>query len=83
MEAYYILLGVYMFLGLIMFEWAWQQIKVLREIEEERDSKFAPFRRWDAYKWRKWHYYFGAVTFMPIRLIIGFLSIFLCYVFVK
>lgn len=83
MEAYYILLGVYMFFGLLIFEWAWSQIKVLRDINEDRDSKYPPFRRFDAYKWRKYHYYFGAVTFMPVRFLISFLSVLMCFVFVK
>lgn len=83
MEAYYILIGVYMFLGLLMFEWAWSQVKPLREIDEQRDSKFPAFRRWDAFRWRKWKFYFGAVTFMLIRLVLGFLFVLLCYVFVK
>ena len=83
MEAYYILLGVYMFFGLLIFEWAWAQIKVLREINEERDSKYPPFRRFDAYKWRKYHYYFGAITFMPLRFLISVLSVLMCFVFVK
>jgi|LauGreDrversion4_2_1035121.scaffolds.fasta_scaffold1537284_1 hypothetical protein len=82
-DAYYILLGVYMFIGLLAFEWAWIQVKPLREINEERDGKFGPFRRWDASKWQKWKFYFGAVTFMPIRLILGFLGVFTCYISVK
>jgi len=83
MDAYYILIGVYMFIGLLAFEWAWVQVKPLRDVNEDRDGKFAPFRRWDAFKWQKWKFYFGAVTFMPIRLLLGFLGVFTCYIFVK
>lgn len=83
MEAYYILIGIYMFLGLLAFEWAWIQIKPLREINEDRDGKYPAFRRWDAFKWRKWHYYLGAMTVMPVRLVLGFLGVVTCYIFVK
>ena len=83
MDTYYILLGVYMFIGLFCFEWAWIQIKPLREIDETRDSKYPAFRRWDAYHWRKWRFYFGAVTVMPFRFVASFLSVVLCYIFVK
>lgn len=30
-DLYYIIGGVYMFIGLISFEWAWAQVKPLRK----------------------------------------------------
>lgn len=72
-----------MFLGLLGFEWAWMQVKPVRDIVEERDSKYPAFRRWDAFRWRKWKFYFGAITVMPLRLFLSFLLVMLCYVFVK
>lgn len=35
---YMILLGVYMFSGLFMFEWAWAKMKPFRNVDEARDS---------------------------------------------
>jgi hypothetical protein len=72
-----------MLLGLIGFEWAWAKVKTLRVIDETRDGKYPPFRRWDAYKWRKWRFYFGAITFMPLRLILSVLILLMNYVFAR
>ena len=80
---YYIIAGVYMFIGLLMFEWAWASIKPLRDVNEDRDGKYPAFRRWDAYKWKKWRFYFGAVTFMPIRFILSICIVIFCYIFVR
>ena len=78
-----ILIGLYMFIGWLSFEWAWIQLKPVREVEEERDSKYPAFRRWDAYKLKKWKFYLGAVTIMPIRFILSVCTIILCYIFVR
>jgi len=72
-----------MFLGLITFEWAWAQVKPIRKIDESRDSKYPAFRRWDVHKWRKWRFYFGAVTFMLLRFICSLLLVIICYIFVR
>ena len=56
--------------GLIAFEWAWlttQRHRTLREL----DDFFPAFRRTDIHKWRKWRFYFGAMTIMLPRLICG------------
>ncbi len=81
--VYFIIFGCNMILGLFMFEWAWCKIRTLRKVDEERDGKYPAFRRWDAYKWKKWRYYFGAITFLPIRLISSFSLVFFCYIFVR
>jgi len=38
LNIYLILLIAYMFSGIFMFEWAWKEMKVFREVKEERDS---------------------------------------------
>jgi hypothetical protein len=45
MEGLYIFLGVNALIGLILFEWTWAKVKPLREIDEDRDSRFPAFRR--------------------------------------
>ena len=82
-DLYYIIGGVYIFIGLITFEWAWANVKPIRKIDEERDSKYPAFRRWDAHKWRKWKFYFGAITFMPLRILCSILLVLVCYIFVR
>ena len=82
-NLYYIICGVYMFIGLISFEWAWAVVKPLRKNDEERDCKYPAFRRWDTQKWGKWRFYFGAITLMPLRLICSVLVILIAYIFVR
>ena len=48
MEIYLMILGAYMLLGLSLFEWAWIKVKVIRDVNEERDSKYPAYRRVDA-----------------------------------
>ena len=78
-----ILFAVNMILGLAAFEWAWYKMRPVREIKEERDSKYPAFRRWDVPKWEKWKFYPGAVLLMPIKLITSVLIVILCYVFIR
>ena len=72
MEWYIYFIAAYMISGLILFEWSWAKVKTIRDVDEERDSKYPAFRRLDAPKWRKWRFYIGAVTMLPLRLVIGF-----------
>lgn len=80
---YYLLLIAYMLSGIFMFEWAYKEMKVFREVNEERDSKYPAYRRLDALKWRRWLFYPGAATIMPLRLILSFVSITLVYLPIK
>ena len=34
--------------GILLFEWCWKVTKPIREIDEDRDSKYPAFRRNDA-----------------------------------
>jgi hypothetical protein len=83
MDWYIILILGYMMLGLFLFEWSWAQVKSIREVNESRDSKYPAYRRLDAIKWRKWKFYFGAVTWMPLRVLFGFGSVVLLFLFNK
>ena len=56
-------------IGLIAFEYAWANTKTYRHPIEELDEKFPAFRRTDAKKWVKCHFYCGAVTLLVPRLL--------------
>ena len=56
-------------IGLIAFEYAWANTKTYRNPIEELDEKFPAFRRTDAKKWVKCHFYCGAVTLLVPRLL--------------
>ena len=80
---YYIFIAIYMLSGLIIFEWAYQKVKPIREINEERDSQYPAYRRLDVKNWARWKFWFGAMTWMQIRLIMPMLILFLQYIYVK
>jgi hypothetical protein len=71
--------SIYAIIGLLTFEWAWSQIKSVREVNEERDTKYPAFRRYDAINWKKWKFYPGAIILMPLRFILMVLVLLLCY----
>ena len=56
-------------LGLIAFECAWSKTKFYRNPIQELDEKFPAFRRTDAKKWVKCHFYCGALTLLVPRLL--------------
>jgi hypothetical protein len=58
-------------------------MKPIREVNEERDSKYPPFRRYDAQNWRKWKFYPGAMILMPLRMVVAIMLILMCYVSVR
>lgn len=75
-----IFLAIYMGIGLLAFEWAWGKVRPLREVDEERDSKYPAFRRPDAKGWRRWKFLPGAVTLLPLRMVMGVILVILCYI---
>jgi lysophosphatidylcholine acyltransferase / lyso-PAF acetyltransferase len=74
---------LYAAIGLLLFEFAWKQVKPLREVDEERDSKYPAFRRFDALNWKKWRFYPGAVLLLPLRMLLTAFCFLLCYLFTK
>ena len=72
-------LAIYMLVGIVALEFSWAQTKALREINEERDSKYPAFRRYDTQQWQKWKFYPGAVTLLPLRLVLAVVLVILCY----
>ena len=83
MVILYILLISYMLLGLYLLESAWKDTKQLREVDEARDSQYPAYRRLDVKKWQKWKFYFGAMTFMPIRVVLTVSYLALLYLGLK
>lgn len=84
MELYiYILIGAYMLFGLYLFEWAWAKTKCIRDVDEARDSQYPAYRRTEVRKWRKWRFYFGAVTWTPLRIFVGLTFFTLECLFIK
>jgi len=81
-----LLLGViaYVLFGVFLVEVAWSQMRTLREADEARDGKYPAYRRTDRpEKWSKWWFYPGAVTLLPIRLLLLVASALLSYVIIK
>jgi hypothetical protein len=58
-------------------------MKPVMDQNEERDSKYPAFRRWDVSKWQKWKFSPGAITLMPFRLLATIFLVGLCYIFVR
>ena len=72
-----------MSLGVVMFEWAWAQMKPIRQVNEERDSKYPAYRRWDVNKWVKWKFYPGAVLLLPLKFFLVLMIVLILYVIVR
>lgn len=60
----------YMLMGLILFEYSWHQTACVRDGNEKRDQQYPAFRRQDVKRWRRWKFYPGALTIMPLRLLL-------------
>lgn len=60
--------------GLAIFEYAYYVSRRLRDIDENRDSKFPAMRRTDIRKWHRCKFWPFAMTLLPLRI---FLLIFL------
>jgi len=56
-------------IGWVLFELAWRQTTEIRKVNEDRDSLFPAWRRYDAHKWRRWKMMPAAVTIMPLRFL--------------
>jgi hypothetical protein len=73
----------YMVFGFLVFEWAYFRVRSLREVNEARDSRYPAFRRLDVGRWRRWKFYPGAITVLPIRIIMIVIIGLGCYVVVR
>jgi MFS family permease len=68
--------------GLLLFELGWRDTLRFRQVDEERDKLFPAYRRLDVKNWRnrKWMFYPGAMTLMPIRALVSLGSFAVCCV---
>ena len=49
--------------GIILCEYAFQKTKPVRKVDEERDSKYPAFRRYDVKNWNRLTFYIGISIF--------------------
>ena len=70
-------------IGIVLFEWAMCKTRVVRRIDEERDSLFPAWRRLDVKKWSRWKMYPTAMTIMPIRLFWFLVSAIFVFILIK
>ena len=75
MEWYYILLIINAVCGLITFEVTWWKTYRFRNPIKELDEQFPAYRRFDAFRWRKIDFYFGAMTIMIPRIVFIFIAV--------
>ena len=75
-----VLIGSYCLLGLVLFEWSYYKLRVIRKPNEARDARYPAFRRADAVKWRRWKFYPGALTLLPLRVILAVMIGLICYI---
>lgn len=58
-------------------------MKALRDVDEERDSKYPAYRRWDVNKWARWKFYPGAIILLPLKFLLALLIVIACYIVVR
>ena len=70
--------------GILVFEMMYCRVnKRFTDGNEERDCRFPMFRRTDVKKWRRWHFYPGAMTLLPIRAILLIVDMLLMVIILK
>ena len=69
-------------LGIFCIEFAFRRLKRMRDVDEDRDSKFPAFRRRDAKNWSRLKLYPLAILSMPYRLlflnVLGLIHVLIC-----
>jgi hypothetical protein len=58
-------------------------MKPIREVNEERDSQYPAYRRWDVNKWAKWKFYPGAILLLPLKFVMVVMVLLVLYVIVR
>jgi len=58
-------------IGTVLFAYGVYGNQAVRNVVEERDSKYPAYRRYDTKNWNLPMLYLGAITLLPIRLCIG------------
>jgi len=56
-----------------MVEWALYTNRNIIKVDEERDSKYSAFRRYDVKHWKRWRLYLGCPMVFP-RFFISLIS---------
>ena len=68
-ESFLYLFLVQGVLGVLLFEYAYWEMRRQREVVEERDREFPSWRRRDVHNWSRFHFYPGCFCFMMFRLV--------------
>ena len=79
----YILLGLNAVFGAFLLEVAWKYTRLHRNKDEIRDSHFPSWRRNDLKHWSRLKLYPGALTIMPLRMIMLIVISTVCLIFHK
>ena len=69
-------------IGIILIEYALHKCRAVIKVDEERDSKYSAFRRYDVKHWKRWRLYLAA-PFLPARCILAILHLFVLYIFIR
>jgi hypothetical protein len=70
-------------LGIVLFEYAMKETKMVRKVVEERDSLFPAWRRLDTDKISRWRMYPFAMTIMPVRILLTVFGLVLLFIVAK
>lgn len=57
-------------IGVICIEYSFYRTKRFRSKDEQRDSRFPAYRRFDSQKWSRWKFYPGAMFLLPTRVVL-------------
>ena len=69
-------------IGIFFLEYALYKTRAVRKVDEERDSKYSAFRRYDVKHWKRWRLYFGTPFLFP-RMILAILHLLGLYLVIR
>lgn len=70
------------FIGIFFIEYALFKCRAVIKVDEERDSKYSAFRRYDVKHWKRWRLYLFA-PFLPAKMIIAILHMVALYIVIR
>lgn len=54
-------------IGILLVEFALMKTKAVRKVNEERDSKYPAFRRYDVHLWKRSRFYIGIIELLTFN----------------
>lgn len=70
------------FIGIFFIEYALYKCRAVIKVDEERDSKYSAFRRYDVKYWKRWRLYLFA-PILPLKMVISILNMVLLYIVIR